>query len=104
MDLNMNNLYTKYVELEKQLAIIEDEKKVLREQILADLNKRGVEKDETEVGTFTVCRKTTWTYTEAVKKLKDKVKLAEIEEQEKNKAKASVTEYIKFTEKKDETI
>lgn len=100
----MNNLYTKYVELEKKLAIIEEEKKVLREQILADLNKRGVEKDETDVGTFTVCRKTTWTYTDVVKKLKDKVKLAEIDEQEKNKAKASVTEYIKFTEKKDEKL
>ena len=38
----MNNLYTKYVELEKQLAIIEEEKKSLREQILADLSKRVV--------------------------------------------------------------
>lgn len=100
----MNNLYTKYVELEKQLAIIEEEKKSLREQILADLSKRGVEKDETEVGTFTVCRKTTWAYTDAAKKLKDKVKLAEIDEQERGKAKATVTEYIKFTEKKDEKL
>lgn len=100
----MNDLYIKYVELEKQLAVIEEEKKVLREQILSGLVKRGVEKDETDVGTFTVCRKTTWEYTEAVKKLKDKVKLAEIDEQEKGKAKANVTEYIKFTEKKDEAV
>lgn len=100
----MNKLYTEYVELEKQLAIIEEKKKSLRDEILADLNKRGVEKEESEVGTFTVCRKTTWTYTDAVKKLKDKVKLAEINEQEKNKAKATVTEYIKFTEKKDEAL
>lgn len=100
----MNNLYIKYVELEKQLAVIEEEKKVLREKILADLTSRGLEKDQTDFGTFTVCRKTTWAYTEAVKKLKDKVKLAEIDEQEKGKAKANVTEYIKFTEKKDEAI
>lgn len=94
----MNN-YKEYIELEAQLAILEEKKKTLRENILADLLKRGIEKDETEIGTFTVCRKTTWTYTDAVKALKDKVKLAEISEQEKGKAKATITEYIKFTEK-----
>lgn len=104
MDLNMNNLFIRYAELEEQLEIIEEQKRELREEILADLTARGIEKHQTDVGTFTVCRKTSWTYTDAVKKLKDKVKLAEIEEQEKNKAKATVTEYIKFTEKKDETI
>lgn len=96
---NMNNLFIRYAELEEQLEIIEEQKRELREDILADLTVRGLENIHTDVGTFTVCRKTTWAYTEAVKKLKDKVKLAEIDEQEKGKAKANVTEYIKFTEK-----
>ena len=96
----MNN-YKEYIELEAQLAILEDKKKTLRENILADLTAQGKDKDETEYGVFSVCHKTNWKYTVAVTKLEEKVSLAKVAEQEKGKAKASQTSYLMF--KKNDT-
>ena len=97
----MNN-YKEYIELEAQLAILEEKKKTLRENILADLTAQGKDKDETEYGVFSVCHKTNWVYTATVKKMEEKVKLEKIKEQEKGKAKASQTSYLMF-KKQDET-
>ena len=99
----MNN-YKEYIELEAQLAILEDKKKTLRENILAELTAQGKDKDETEYGIFSVCHKTSWTYTDTVKKLQEKVKLEQIKEQEKGKAKASQTSYLMFKSKADEPV
>lgn len=97
----MNN-YKEYIELEAQLAILEDKKKTLRENILADLTAQGKDKDETEYGVFSVCYKINWVYTAAVKKMEEKVKLAKVVEQEKGKAKASETTYL-MVKKNDST-
>jgi predicted nucleic acid-binding Zn-ribbon protein len=98
------DLYKQYVDLEKEFKALEEKKQALRDQIVSAMRAEKIEKDATEFGTFTIAKKTSWTYSEAVKKLEDKVKIAKVREQEKGVAKSEVIEYLRFSEKKDETL
>lgn len=72
----------------------------LKAELLADMQKRGETKVATEYGAFTVATRTSYTYTEAVKKLEEKAKLAKVKEEQSGKAQARVTHYIVYKEAK----
>jgi hypothetical protein len=99
----MQNFYKEYIDTEQALKTLENKIKELRSKILAELNKKRMDKDVTPYGTFTICKRTSWDYTDKIKKMEESIKLEKINEQEKGKAKASVTEYLKFV-KDDETL
>lgn len=62
--------------------------------------KEGVDYADTEFGKATVARRSYYTYSDAVTKLEEEVKLKKVEEVEKGVAEESVTEYILFKEPK----
>jgi hypothetical protein len=76
---------------------IEAERTDLRAQVIDMMKKDKVEKSVTEYGTFTVGRRTVWTYTDVVKTLEEKVKLAKVKEQQKGLATEGATEYLVYT-------
>ena len=96
-----NTLLKEYVKLEEKFKALETEKKELRTKIVEDMTKAKMEKIETDFGSFTICQKASWKYTEAVEKIEDRLKIARIKEQEKGLAKRSVTEYLLFTAPKE---
>lgn len=89
-------LLVEYVKLDQEFKLLEDKKQELRERIVADFKKNKLEKVESEFGNFTICEKETWKYTDAVKKIEDRLKIARIKEQDKGIATASTSEYLLF--------
>ena len=95
------NLYAEYAALKADKIVLETSMDAIKEQIIADLNTRKVEKEVTVYGTFTRSNRTTYKYSDKVTALAEKLKIAKIKEEEKGIAKPSVTEYLVFTSPKE---
>lgn len=96
------SLFQEYADLEFEFKLLEDKKSELRNKILDELKKNGIEKTETSVGVFTVASKKVYKYSEAVTKLADRLKIAKHKEEEKGIATPSISEYLLFTRPKEE--
>lgn len=92
-------LLSKYVKLEEKFKSLEEEKKLLREEIVEDFKKNKLEKVESDWGSFTICEKKSWKYSDKIKSLEDKVKIAKDKEQKKGIAEMSTSEYLLFKSK-----
>lgn len=95
--MHNTKLLEEYVIIEEQFKLIEQKKKDARAAIVADFTKKNIEKVETDFGSFTISSRTVWSYTDAVKKLEEKVKIAKTKEQEKGVADATTTEFLLYT-------
>lgn len=90
-------LLKQYQALREKREGIEAEEALLKAEIVASLKKAGIEKTETNWGTFTIASRTSYKYSEKVKALEEKVKLAKVKEEQKGTATPSVTEYMVYT-------
>lgn len=91
------SLFAQYAALNESLKKLEEERDILKAQIVSALTEDNVEKAETDYGTFTRAHRTSWKYTERVDSLAEKLKLAKIKEEQNGKAKPKVSEYLVFT-------
>lgn len=94
---------TIYKTLADLLALQKDiEAKVqeAKQTLLAEMEANGEEKVQTEYGSFTVASRKSYTYTDAVKKLEEKVKLAKVKEEQTGTATKKITQYIVYSNKK----
>lgn len=95
---NMNNkLFEKYSNLMFEIKKMDEEKNLLRANILEELKKNKMTKTETDFGIFTAASRRSYKYTEVVKKLEEKVKLQKVKEEQKGTAKEKITEYLVYT-------
>ena len=94
----MQDILKKYAKLNASLKALEEERDILREEIVSDFKKRKVEKEETAYGNFTIGHRINWIYSEVIKKLESKVKIAKDKEQKKGIAEQSITDYLLFKE------
>lgn len=79
--------------IEAEFKVLEAKRALVREQLLNLMVKGNI----TKLGGYTVGRRTLWNYTDSVKKLEEKVKLAKVKEQQKGLAEEGTTEYLVFT-------
>ena len=93
-------LLQEYREIEALYKDVEAKRATVRTAIVEMLKVEGVRKAETDYGTFTVGSREVWTYTEKVKNLEEKVKIAKQKEQQKGTAKSVVTEYLVYSPEK----
>lgn len=93
-------LSKKYAKLSAQIKALEAEQKLLKLTIMESMEQEGLEKVLTDIGSFTRAHKTSWKYSDAVAKMNEKLKMAQLKEQQKGVAKKSETEYLLFTAKK----
>ncbi len=91
-------LYQKYFNLKTQIKQLEEAEKSLKEEIIKDLNASNVEKVATDFGSFTICKKVSWKYSDKVKTIADRLKMAQIREQEQGTAIPSESQYLMFRE------
>ena len=98
-----NELLKQYSELELAFTALEDERTALRGKIVAEFIANKVEKEETAYGSFTLGRRSNYTYTDKIKLLEDKVKIAKHKEVEKGLATEKVTEYLVYKPHAGET-
>lgn len=89
-------LLKKYAMLELSFKALEEQKKALREEIVEDFKKKGIEKMDSEFGSFTVCKNKSWKYSAKIKSLEDKVKIEKSKEQKKGIAEESISEYLLY--------
>lgn len=92
-----STLLAEYQALRKKREDLELQESVLKEQIVIAFHKNKQVKSEGEYGTFTLASRTSYKYTEKVKALEEKVKLAKVKEEQKGIALPSVTEYLVYT-------
>ena len=93
----MQKLFKEYAKLQEKLATLEEERDNLRAEIIKEMRDDKLEKAETDYGIFTRAIRTTYHYTDAVKKLEEKVKVAKQREVNTGKAEGHVAEYLRFS-------
>lgn len=77
----------------KELA---DKEEVIKDALLAEMHKAGVTKEPTGYGTASITSRKTYTFTDAVTNLEQKVKIKKDEEIKKGLALVEVKEFISF--------
>lgn len=94
-------LLRKYRDVKRKKKALEEQESELKDQILKEMEKEGAKKIENEYGTFTVATSAKWKYSEAVEKLKEKMKLEQVKEQQKGVAEKEEVPYLVFTSPKE---
>jgi len=75
------NVYEEYAVLDAQIRALTAQKDELKVQVLEEIIENNIEKIETSVGTFSVAKLKTWTYTDKVIELEEKFKAQKASEQ-----------------------
>ncbi len=99
-----NKILIEYVALEGEFKALEAKRSSLREKIVESLKKENIEKlEDPTLGSFTVAHKVTYSYSDAVSKLAEKIKIAKAKEEMKGVAKVkSDTSYLLYKEPKND--
>lgn len=94
----MNNaLLRKYQDIRFKREQLEKEENEIKDQVVKYMQLEGISKEETTWGTFTIASRTSYKYSDKVKALEEKVKLAKVKEEQKGTATPSTTEYLVYT-------
>jgi aspartate/tyrosine/aromatic aminotransferase len=91
-------LFKKYQELDEEYKKLEERRKEVREAIVEELQKEGISTLDSDHGKFTIATRTSYSYSDKVKALEEKVKIAKVREQQKGIAQTSETQYLVFTQ------
>lgn len=91
------NLYKELATLQAQRKVLEAQEAQVKLQIIDAMEESGELQVVTEYGKATISHRTTYTYTEAVAKITEKLKLAKTKEEQSGKATAKETTYLTFT-------
>lgn len=93
----MKELLKAYAKFDAKIKELEDAREEVRVQVLTELKKENLQKTESTYGIFSIATRTNWKYSEAVISLAQKLKIAKVKEEQKGTAKASLTEYLRYT-------
>lgn len=85
-----------FVKITSELKALEEKREALRESIVQEMDREKLTKVESDYGVFSIAQRVSYEYTDAIKKLKEKVKLAELKEQKTGKATERITQYLYF--------
>lgn len=79
---NMNaDTYALYASLDAQIRNLEEQKDILKAEIINEMTTQGVSTATNTVGKFTISQLKSWVYTDAVEKLADKLKATKAKEE-----------------------
>lgn len=90
-------VYERYAQIKAQMKALEEEEAILKAGIMKELETNNADKIAFEFGKFTKSSRTSYSYSEKVALLKEKVELQQIKERDKGIAKVSVSHYLTFT-------
>lgn len=85
-----------YSELRKQKEALEERIAELGAAVMGMLQKEGIDKAESEYGTFSVISIPRWSYTEAVKTEESRIKELKKREREEGKAERQATTSLRY--------
>lgn len=94
-------LFQKYVSLKNEIAKLLEEENLLKSSIVEEMQNNSLEKIQNDFGKFTIAKRLTYSYSDKVSELEEKVKIAKHKEIEKGVAKVkNTTSYLLFTQDK----
>lgn len=91
------NLYRDLAKLQEKRKAIEAQEAEIKTAIIEDMESRGEMSNVTTCGKATISVRTSYEYTDAIKKLADNLKLAQVKEVQRGKATMKTTKYLLFT-------
>lgn len=95
--MTAKTLFAKYAEIKLQLAELAKQEEAVKSAILAEFKTNALDKVETDFGKFTLARRESYSYSDKVTTMEEKVKLLKHKEQEKGIATVkNTTEYLVF--------
>ena len=89
--------YEQYADIKRKMKALEEEEAILKSLLLKDLEANNADKIAFEFGKFTRSTRTSYKYSDKVLTLQEKVKLAQLREEEKGIAKEVKSHYLTFT-------
>lgn len=89
-------IFKDYADIKRQISTLEDQAKVLQVGVVAEMEKAGKTKEETEFGRFSIASRKNYKYSAKVEVLEEKVELAKIKEREQGVAKVTETNYLMY--------
>jgi hypothetical protein len=90
-------IYKRYAEIKGQMKKLEEEESFIKQVLLQDLEANDADKIAFDFGKFTRSTRVSYKYSDKVLTLQEKVKLAQLKEQEKGIAKEVKSHYLTFT-------
>lgn len=97
----MERTYKEYATLMEKIGELEKERDDLKKILIRALEDEPGGKKETSYGKFTLAKRLSWLYSDRVKALEDKVKIAKDKEQKKGTAISTATSFVVFTVPKE---
>ena len=91
------NLLKTFLELQTQKKDLEQQIKIVSENLLKQMNAEKIDKIESEIGKVSIAKRTTWIFSDIVKTKEEEVKKLKVEEQEKGIATPKETQYLRTT-------
>lgn len=98
----MENLYKRYIEINKQIETLESEKQLIAEKLLPDIQSQPEGKLQLEEGTFSTRTTRKWTYPDYVKEAETVYKDIKKKAETSNDATCEVSISVSFRSKVDE--
>lgn len=92
----MEKLLKEYAEVREEREKIEALESKIKDKILDAMKKDDAVKVEADFGTFSRATRLSWTYSKAVVKKEEDLKILKEKEQKKGIAKSTATEYLAF--------
>lgn len=92
----------RYAEIKNTIRDLQEEENYLKGLIQTEMQEEGMDKESTEFGTFTLARRVSYTYSDKIKEMEEKLKMKKHTEEEKGIAKSNTTEYLLFRPVKNE--
>lgn len=99
--MTSTNLYRELAKVQAQIKELEAKQSAIKIDIISGMEACGELQVVTSYGKATISTRTTYTYSDKVKALAEKVKVEQVKEQQKGIAKPSITTYLTFTPKTD---
>ena len=96
----MKSLYEEYAVLDSKIKDLTIAKDTLKSMILEDMASRKEDKAETAVGSFTIAKLKTWTYTKKVAELEEEYKARKAQEESTGDATFVEKPSLRFTQLK----
>lgn len=89
--------YEEYLVIDNKIKELTAQKEVLKTKILTSMVETGEKKKVTDVGTFTVSKLKTWTYSPLVTEMKDNLDAQKAKEESTGEATFVEKESLRFT-------
>ena len=92
----LNTLVGELAEIALEKKELANKEEVIKDALLVEMNKAGVKKVPTEIGTASITTRKSYIFTDAVKKLEEKLKIKKDEEVKKELATVTESQFVTF--------